>query len=96
MKTVGKQQIFESANVLVGEVTRRHQHPDQPEAARPSQEALLKMCNRSRKCLRPEEPKGLDFEVCFKLPCVLSFLNEVHELHNVMDNLTEKIDRKCL
>lgn len=63
VKAIAKSQVFESAQVLVRQVTDDHLKPEQPEGARPSHEGLLKMCNRARKQLRPQDPENLDFEV---------------------------------
>ncbi|XP_060565555.1 uncharacterized protein LOC132724636 [Ruditapes philippinarum] len=63
VKAVAKQQLFESANVLVREVTNKLQDAEEPESSRPSHDALLKMCNRTRQGLRPKEPEeGIDFQ----------------------------------
>lgn len=63
IKADSKSDIFEPASTIVKEITESLQHPDQPEGARPSYDALLQLCNRARRRLRPKEPRTTDFEV---------------------------------
>lgn len=65
VKTVARTHHFETAEVLVRQVTDEKQRPEQPEGARPSHDGLLKMCNRTRKEMRPKDPQTLDFEVSY-------------------------------
>ncbi|XP_060587491.1 uncharacterized protein LOC132743001 [Ruditapes philippinarum] len=63
LKEVSKTKLFESASNIVSDISRKHQTADQPPFSRPSQTSLLKLCNRARQKLRPEEPVTTDFEV---------------------------------
>ena len=60
-KEVSKTKIFETASNIIAEMSDKH--TDIPPFARPSHSSLLKLCNRTRKNLRPEEPTTTDFEV---------------------------------
>lgn len=42
-----------------------HADPELPEGSRPHQSQLIRIANRVRQQLRPEEPRDLDFEVFF-------------------------------
>ena len=63
LKVVAKEQPFESANVIVKQVTDTRLLADQPEGARTSHDALLKLCNRTPKEWRPKDPAQLDLQV---------------------------------
>lgn len=64
MKKAAKAKVFETAGVILKEVSDVNLRPEQPEGARGSHLSLLKLCNRTKQKLRPQDPTTLDFQVC--------------------------------
>ena len=63
VKTVARQEMFESAQTLVKTVTDNKNDPQQPEHSRQRVDDLVRICNRTRATLRPSDPLDLSFTV---------------------------------
>ena len=70
IKGVSWSQVFESADMIFNGVTDEIQGPEQPEGAHSSHETLLRICNRTRKSLRPKRSGQLRIRGAYKLDIV--------------------------
>ncbi len=65
IKSVAKQDMFESGSSIVDQVLHVHADSRQPGASRPVYNNMVRTANRVRQCERPADPQGelADFEV---------------------------------
>ena len=58
-----KENIFQSAAVIVQDVILEYVDDSEPNPDAPTSSNMEWMTNRNRQCLRPEDPKTLEFEL---------------------------------